>query len=71
MKKRSAIKNDLFAPQLREDQIDHLGDPLAGIESCIDFKALAMAVDQVAPRQENLKGGVLRIRRRPWFAFWS
>ena len=43
MKKRSAIKNDLFAPQLREGQIDHLGDPLAGIEACIDFQALASA----------------------------
>jgi hypothetical protein len=43
MKKRSAIKNDLFAPQQREGQIDHLGDPLAGIDACIDFKAIVAA----------------------------
>jgi hypothetical protein len=57
MKKRSAIKNDLFAPQQREGQIDHLGDPLAWIDACIDFKALASSVDQCAVREENLKGG--------------
>jgi IS5 family transposase len=57
MKKRSAIKNDLFASHQRESQIDHMGDPLAGIEACIDFKALAASVDQVAPRGECAKGG--------------
>jgi hypothetical protein len=31
MNRRSTIKNDLFAPQQREGQIDHLGDPLAGL----------------------------------------
>lgn len=56
MKKRSAIKHDLFAPQLREGQIDHLGDPLAGIEACIDFQALARAVDEAAPRAVRTKG---------------
>jgi hypothetical protein len=30
MKKRSAIKNDLFASHQREGQINHLGDLLAG-----------------------------------------
>jgi hypothetical protein len=55
--RRSPIKNDLFAPQQREGQIDHLGDPLAGIDACIDFKALATSVDQCAVREENLKGG--------------
>lgn len=30
MKKRSALKGDLFAGQLRKGQIDDLGDPLAG-----------------------------------------
>jgi hypothetical protein len=57
MKKLSAIKNDLFASHQRESQIDHMGDPLAGIEACIDFKALAASVDQVAPRGECAKGG--------------
>ncbi|MFN5745341.1 MAG: transposase, partial [Methylococcaceae bacterium] len=54
MKKRSAIKNDLFASHQRESQIDHVGDPLAGIEACIDFKALAASV---APRGGCAKGG--------------
>jgi IS5 family transposase len=57
MKQRSAIKNDLFAPQLREGQIDHLGDPLAGIEACIDFRALDSMVDEAAPRAMSTKGG--------------
>ncbi|MFN5746133.1 MAG: transposase, partial [Methylococcaceae bacterium] len=57
MKKLSAIKNDLFASHQRESQINHMGDPLAGIEACIDFKALAASVDQVAPRGECAKGG--------------
>lgn len=57
MKKRSAIKNDFFAPQLPEGQIDLLGDPLAGIEACIDFQALARAVDAAAPRAVSTKGG--------------
>ena len=57
MKQRSAIKNDLFAPQLREGQIDYLGDPLASIEACIDFQALAGAVDEAAPREVSTKGG--------------
>ena len=48
MTKSLAIKNDLFAPQLREGQIDHLGDPLASIDACIDFQALARAVDEAA-----------------------
>ena len=56
MKKRSAIKNDLFASQLREGQIDHLGDPLASIDACIDFQALARAVDEAAPRGVSTKG---------------
>lgn len=57
MKQRSAIKHDLFAPQLREGQIDRLGDPLAGIEACIDFQALAGAVDEAASREVSTKGG--------------
>lgn len=57
MKQRSALKNDLFAPQLRAGQIDHLGDPLTGIGACLDFKALARAVDEAAPREVSPKGG--------------
>ncbi len=57
MKKRSAIKSDLFATEHREHQIDHLGDPLVDIEACIDFSALAAEVDRVAPRPESSRGG--------------
>lgn len=57
MQNRSAIKIDLFARHQRAEQIDQLGDPLALIEACIDFKALAAEIDRVAPRAPNLKGG--------------
>ncbi len=40
MKPRSAIKTDLFADAQRRKKIDALGDPLAEIESYIDFAAL-------------------------------
>ena len=57
MKKRSAIRTDLFAPQLREGKIVHLRDPLAGIEACIDFQALSRVVDEKAPRAVSTQGG--------------
>ncbi|HCG39239.1 MAG TPA: IS5/IS1182 family transposase, partial [Pseudomonas sp.] len=50
MKKRTAIKTDLFADEHHRKKIDTLGDPLAEIESYIDFAALAAEVDRVAPR---------------------
>ena len=56
MKEPSAIKNDLFAPHQRAEQIDHLGDPLAQIEVSIDFALLAAEVDRVAPRAERARG---------------
>ena len=37
MKKRTAIKTDLFADEHHRKQIDTLGDPLVEIESCIDL----------------------------------
>ena len=42
MKPRSAIKTDLFADVYHREKIDTLGDPLAEIESHIDFVALAV-----------------------------
>jgi len=57
MKKRSAIKTDLFADEQHRRKIDSLGDPLLQIESCIDFAALAVEVDLVAPRPESAQGG--------------
>lgn len=57
MRRRSAIKNDLFAADDRREKIDRLGDPLAEIESHIDFGALAAEVDRIAPRPDSARGG--------------
>lgn len=57
MKKRTAIKTDLFADDHHRKKIDSLGDPLAEIESYIDFAALAAKVDRVAPRPVSPQGG--------------
>jgi IS5 family transposase len=61
MKKRSAIKTDLFAEQHHREKIDPLGDPLTEIEAAIDFAAPAAEVDRSAPRPTNPRGG-----RRPF-----
>ena len=57
MKPRSAIKTDLFADDQHRKKIDSLGDPLAEIESYIDFAALAAEVDRIAPRPVSPQGG--------------
>ena len=57
MKPRSAIKTDLFADELHRKKIDTLGDPLAEIESYIDFATLAAEVDRIAPRPVSAQGG--------------
>jgi len=57
MTRRTAIKTDLFAFDHHRKKIDTLGDPLAEIESHIDFVALAAEVDRVAPRIVSPKGG--------------
>jgi len=57
MKPRTAIKTDLFAFDHHRKKIDTLGDPLAEIESHIDFVALAAEVDRVAPRPVSAQGG--------------
>ena len=49
MKPRSTIKTDLFAFDPHRKKIDSLGDPLAEIESYIDFAALA-AEEGASPR---------------------
>ena len=56
MKPRSAIKTDLFADVYHREKIDTLGDPLAEIESYIDFVALATEVDRIAPRPVSPQG---------------
>ncbi|CAM5440028.1 hypothetical protein TMEC54S_03222 [Thauera mechernichensis] len=57
MKPRTAIKTDLFADEHHRKKIDSLGDPLADIESHIDFGSLAAEVDKVAPRPVSAQGG--------------
>ncbi len=57
MKRRSAIKTDLFADQQHKRTLDKLGDPLTEIEASIDFVALAAEVDRIAPRSSSPQGG--------------
>ena len=60
MKPRSAIKTDLFADEHHRKKIDALGDPLAEIESHIDFASLAAGMVKVAPHPMNAEGGLPR-----------
>ena len=53
MKKRTAIKTDLFADEHHLKKIDTLGDPLAAIDPYIDFVALAAEVGRVVPRPQG------------------
>ena len=55
--RRAAIKDDLFAGELRARKADAFGDPLQKIAQIVDFRALAEAVDRVAPRLRQEKGG--------------
>ncbi len=55
--RRTAIKNDLFAGDRRAEKVDALGDPLQKIGAIVDFHALAQAVERVAPRSAQPKGG--------------
>ena len=57
MKPRSALKTDLFADEHHRQKIDKLGDPLAEIESYIDFAPWAAEVDAIAPRPGRPPGG--------------
>jgi IS5 family transposase len=57
MKKRTAIKTDVFADDHHRKKIDTLGDPLAEIETYMDFGALAAEVERVAPRLVSPQGG--------------
>jgi hypothetical protein len=70
MKRRSPIKTDLFAGTHHREKLDKLGDPLAKIESCIDFAALAAEVDRGATRPVSSQGAGHRSRPRRWCASW-
>jgi len=71
MKPRSAIKTDLFAFDHHFKRIDTLGDPLAEIESHVDFVTRAAEVDRIAPRPVSPQGGRPPYRPRRWCASWS
>ena len=51
------IKDSLFTAEEREAKLDCLGDMLQVMEWHVDFKALAAAVDRVAPRPGRESGG--------------
>ena len=55
--RRTAIRNDLFAGEKRAEKAEAFGDPLQKIAAIVDFRALADAVDRIAPRPEQPKGG--------------
>ena len=54
---RTAVKNDLFANELRAKKADEFGDPLQRIERIVVFRRLAEAAERVAPHPEQPKGG--------------
>lgn len=51
------MKNDLLAEEGYVHKVDAIGDPLQKIEAVVDFAALARAVEKIAPRPEQPKGG--------------
>ena len=57
MKPRSAVKTSLFAAKEREQKLDRKGDLLATLEKPVDFTALALEVDRIAPRTSDKRGG--------------
>jgi len=54
---RTAVKNDLFANELRAKKADEFGDPLQRIERIVVFRRLAEAAERVAPHPEQPKDG--------------
>ncbi|AUW33957.1 IS5 family transposase (plasmid) [Acidithiobacillus caldus] len=57
MARRTAVTNDLLANDGYIQKVDAIGDPLQKIEAVVDFSALAQAVEKIAPRPEQPKGG--------------
>ena len=55
--RRTAVNHDLFAEEGYVHKVDAIGDPLQKIEAVVDFAALARAVEKIAPRPEQPKGG--------------
>ncbi|MCE5394029.1 MAG: transposase, partial [Acidithiobacillus sp.] len=54
---RTAMKNDLLADEGYCQKVEAIGDPLQKIEAVVDFSALAEAVERIAQRPEQSKGG--------------
>ena len=57
MKLHSALKTDLFADEPHRQKLDKVGDPVAEIESYIDWATLAAAVEAIAPGPGSPLGG--------------
>ncbi|MBU2728837.1 IS5 family transposase [Acidithiobacillus caldus] len=57
MARRAAVNNDLLADEIHVQKANAIGDPLQKIEAVVDFSALAQAVEKIAPRPEQPKGG--------------
>ncbi|MBU2734824.1 MAG: IS5 family transposase [Acidithiobacillus caldus] len=57
MARRTAVTNDLLADDGYVQKADSIGDPLQKINAVVDFAALAQAVEEIAPRPEQPKGG--------------
>ena len=55
--RRAAVTNDLLADDGYVQKVDAIGDPLQKIKAVVDFSALAQAVEEIAPRPEQPKGG--------------
>ena len=55
--RRTAVTNDLLAEQERAVKVDGFADPLQKIDAVVDFSALAEAVEKIAPRPAQPKGG--------------
>ena len=55
--RRTVVTNDLLADDGYVQKVDTIGDPLQKIEAVVDFSALAQAVEKIAPRLEQPKGG--------------
>jgi transposase len=55
--KRSAVKTSLFAAEEREHKLDRKGDLLAVLNTHVDFAALAVEMDRIAPRPSETRGG--------------
>ncbi len=55
--RRTAVTNDLLADDGYVQKVDTIGDPLQKIKVVVDFAPLAQAVEKIAPRPEQPKGG--------------